>query len=105
MPSTLGADDRGAGAAVAPSVRRVALVVRAVAGPSWMEVRAGSVNGKLLYSGTLERGQRQSFEGRRLRLALARPGNVAVKLNGNRVQLPAGTTFMVSARRIARAAP
>jgi cytoskeleton protein RodZ len=104
VPSTLGADD-GARTSLAPSARRVALVVRAVAGRSWMEVRAGSVNGKLLYSGTLERGQRQSFEGRRLQLALARPGNVAVKLNGRRTQLPAGTTFMVSARRIARAAP
>jgi hypothetical protein len=101
----LAAKDQGATTAVAQSARRVDLVVRAVAGPSWMEVRAGSVNGKLLYSGTLERGQRQSFEGRRLQLALARPGNVAVKVNGRRAQLPAGTTFMVSARRIARAAP
>ena len=79
------------------------LVVRAVRGGSWMEVRAGSAAGKLLYSGTLEQGQRKSFEGRSLQLALAEPENVAVRLNGNRVELPAGTTFVVTSRRVARA--
>ena len=42
-----------------PAVGRVNLVVRAVQGGSWMEVRAGSVSGRLLYSGTLERGQQK----------------------------------------------
>jgi hypothetical protein len=78
------------------------LAIRAVTGGSWMEVRAGSAAGKLLYSGTLERGQRKTFEGGRLQLALAEPQNVAVRLNGNRVSLPVGTTFVVTPRRIAR---
>jgi hypothetical protein len=78
------------------------LTVRAVGGGSWMEVRAGSSGGKLLYSGTLERGQHKAFEGTRLSLALAEPQNVSVHLNGNRVDLPAGTTFTVTPRRIAR---
>jgi hypothetical protein len=67
-----------------------------------MEVRTGSAAGKLLYSGTLERGQRKTFEGERLQLALAEPQNVAVRLNGNKVELPVGTTFVVMPRRIAR---
>lgn len=83
---------------------RARLVVRAVGGGSWMEVRLGSETGRLLYSGTLERGQAKVFEGRRLQLALAEPANVQVRLNGNRVDLPAGTSFVVTARRIARAA-
>jgi hypothetical protein len=83
-----------------PSTGRVNLVVRALAGDSWMEVRAGSVSGQLLYSGTLEQNQRKTFQGRRLQLALAEPENVAVRLNGNRVALPAGSTFVVTARRI-----
>jgi hypothetical protein len=78
------------------------LTVRAVDGGSWMEVRAGSSGGKLLYSGTLERGQHKAFEGARLSLALAEPQNVSVRLNGNRVDLPAGTTFVVTPQRIAR---
>ena len=83
-----------------PAAGRVNLVVRAVRGGSWMEVRSGSVSGRLLYSGTLERGQQKPFQGRRLQLALAEPENVVVRVNGNRVELPAGTAFVVSARRI-----
>ena len=71
----------GAGQAThSPSsaAQRTRLAVTAVSGGSWMEVRAGSSGGKLLYSGTLERGQRKTFEGVRLQLALAEPQNVAV---------------------------
>ena len=78
------------------------LVVRASTGSSWMEVRQTSSAGKLLYSGTLERGQRKSFEGKSLQLALAEPQNVLVRLNGNRVDLPNGSTFVVTSQRILR---
>ena len=85
---------------LAPAAGRVTLVVRAVRGDSWMEIHAGSASGKLLYSGTLERGQGKSFQGRRLHLALREPENVAVRLNGNRNELPTGTTFVVTSRGI-----
>ena len=91
--------------AAARNARQVNLVVQALAGDSWMEVRRGSVSGRLLYSGTLDRGQRQAFTGRGLQLALEKPGNVLVRVNGRRVELPAGSTFAVTARRIAPAAP
>jgi hypothetical protein len=77
--------------------------VSAARGPSWMEVRSGARGQRLVYSGTLERGQRKTFEARVLQLAIAEPVNVAVRLNGNRVALPAGTTFVVTAKRIVRA--
>ena len=83
-----------------PARGRAKLVVRAAEGGSWMEVRAGTSSGRLLYSGTLEQGQSKPFEARRLQLALAKPQNVVVRLNGNRVQLPAGTAFVVTSRRI-----
>ena len=79
------------------------LVVRASDGNSWMEVRETSAAGKLLYSGTLEEGQRKEFEGKSLQLALAKPQNVVVRLNGNRFELPNGTTFVVTSKRIVRA--
>jgi cytoskeletal protein RodZ len=104
VPPGLAQNDRGTTTAVGPSARRATLSVRAVDGASWMEVREGSVTGRLLYSGTLERSQRKTFQGRKLQLALAEPDNVAVRLNGNRVELPAGTTFVVSARRVAATA-
>ena len=79
------------------------LVVRATEGSSWMEVRTATSSGKLLYSGTLEQGQRKSFDGKSLQVALAKPLNVVVRLNGNSVDLPRGTTFVVTSRRIVRA--
>lgn len=90
---------------VAAPARVARLTVSARSGASWMEVRAGVADGRLLYSGTLERGQTKVFEGRHLRLALAEPGNVVVRLNGTRVELPAGTTFAVTAKRIVRSSP
>ncbi len=90
-------------AAVGPNARIVNLVVRADAGDSWMEVRPARATRDPLYSGTLERGQKKTFTGRGLRLALRKPENVLVRVNGSRVELPAGTSFVVTARRIATA--
>ncbi len=85
------------------TARHVRLVVRALDGSSWMEVRTGRGSTELLYSGTLEQGQRKVFQGERLQVALADPENVRVRLNGRTVSLPAGTTFVVTAKRIVRA--
>jgi hypothetical protein len=82
---------------------RATLVVRAVHGGSWMEVRAGSTAGRLLYSGTLEAGQQKRFQSTQLQLSLSEPDNLAVRLNGSRVELPAGTAFVVTSRKIVRA--
>jgi cytoskeletal protein RodZ len=98
-----GLDDPQTKAAVGPNPRIVNLVVRATAGNSWMEVRPARVTRDPLYSGTLEQGQKKTFTGRGLRLALRKPENVLVRVNGNRVELPAGTSFVVTARRIATA--
>jgi len=83
--------------------RSAHLVVRAVEGSSWMEVRAGVAGTRPLYAGTLERGQQKAFDGRFLQLSLGRPGHVAVRLNGDSVELPAGRTFVVRPHRIVRA--
>ena len=72
---------------------------------AWLPIVVGiTAAGKLLYSGTLEQGQRKSFEGKSLQLALAEPTNVVVRVNGNRLDLPRGTTFVVTSKRIVRAA-
>jgi cytoskeleton protein RodZ len=82
------------------ATRRARLVVRAVRGDSWMEVRSASAAGRLLYSGTLEQGQQKTFQARRLHLALTKPANVSVRLGGTPAEIPAGKTFSVTARRI-----
>jgi hypothetical protein len=85
-PKVEGINSQGRNAALAAP--RVTLSVRAVHGPTFMEVRAGSAAGKPLYTGTLERGQLQRFTKKALYLSVARPGNVAVKVNGNLIVLP-----------------
>jgi len=95
---------QGQGTPVTTRKGRVHLVVRAVAGSSWMEVRSGATAGRLLFGGTLEPGDRKEVDGSRLQLALSEPRNVTVRVNGNRVTLPTGTNFVVTARRIIRAA-
>ena len=74
---------------------RAVLDVRAIRGASFMEVRVGSRAGKPLYSGTLERGQSKRFERPRLFVAIASPANVVVRVNGNRVRVPADGDLVV----------
>ena len=76
---------------------RAALVVRAVKGDSWMEVRAGAGTGKLLYGGTLERGQSQRFVQKKIYVAFGNPENVSVTVNGLKMRLPVtSTAFLVT---------
>jgi cytoskeleton protein RodZ len=89
----------GATATKASGVRRATVELRATRGDSFMEVRAGNRGGRLLYRGTLERGQVQRFPRRRaVYVSLGSPGNVLVKLNGNRVAFPNGGEAVVTAR-------
>jgi cytoskeleton protein RodZ len=65
----------------------VRLELRATRGDSYLIVKSGSAAGSALYQGTLERGQRQRFDGKVLWVRLETPANVLVKRNGNRVEL------------------
>ncbi len=74
-------------AAAPDAAGSVRLELRATRGDSYMIVRSGSAIGSVLYQGTLERGQRQRFDGKVLWVRLETPANVLVKRNGNRVKL------------------
>jgi cytoskeleton protein RodZ len=64
------------------------LELRATRGDSYLLVRKASALGEVLYQGTLERGQKQRFDGQVLWVRLETPQNVLVRRNGNRVRLP-----------------
>ena len=69
---------------------RANVLVTAVKGSSWLEVHAnpgGGKLGKLLYQGTLEKGQVQRFVARKLWVNAGTPENLRVKLNGERVTI------------------
>ena len=84
------------------------LEVIATKGDSFVVARRSSAIGKVEYSGTIERGQKQRFVGKLLWIQVRSPANVVVKRNGNRVKLPAAAKtrgVFVTAKRIFVADP
>jgi hypothetical protein len=72
-----------------PAAKRwIALQLTAAGGDSKLTVYRGSASGRLLFDGTLERGKRQQFTGRRLWILVAEPRNLAARINGRLVGLP-----------------
>ena len=86
----------------ASPLRRARIVLVAARGNCWVQVRAGSVNGRELYEGTVETGEAQRFAGKRIWMLLGAPENLDVTLNGRRVNnLPKGTSVvLVTARGV-----
>lgn len=69
--------------ATKPGLARTAhLTVRAVGGASLLEVRRNGPSGRVLYQGTLERGESQRFLEKRLWMHVGSPENLEVALNG-----------------------
>lgn len=68
------------------SSAKASIVVRAK-GPCWLEVRADSPSGQVVYEGTLEAGQRSSVTGPAW-LRLGDPPQVTVSVNGKRLGPP-----------------
>ena len=84
------------------------LEVIATKGDSFVVARRGSAIGEVEYSGTVERGQKQRFVGKLLWIQVRSPANVLVRLNGNRVKLPAAAKtrgVFVTSKRVFVADP
>jgi hypothetical protein len=69
-----------------PAQPPVRLVLTARRGSSWVEARAGSATGSLLFQGTLADGRRIRLDGQRVWVRFGAASNVALTLNGK----PAG---------------
>ena len=70
----------------------VRLAVRASVGSSWLRVQRGS---RVLFQNWLDLGQTRVFSGRSLRLEARTPDALVLRLNGKRVQFPAGARVVV----------
>jgi cytoskeletal protein RodZ len=64
----------------------VELLVTAANGPTVLEVHQGSVLGRLVWEGTLKKGQSQTFTGVELWLQVSRPANLEFKIDGTLVE-------------------
>jgi cytoskeletal protein RodZ len=64
----------------------VELLVTAAKGPTVLEVHQGSAFGRLIWEGTLKKGQSQTFTGVELWLQVSRPANLEFKVDGALVE-------------------
>ncbi len=83
------------GTPVKGRVKTAKLILTAVYGPSRLTVHAGSPTGELLYEGTLDKGQSQTFKKKRLWIQLGAAQNLVASLNGLPAQLPGGPSVVV----------
>lgn len=74
-----------------PRTGGMALTVTATRGDCWVEVRAGSRTGGVLYAGTLASGSSLKFNRPKLWLRLGAASNVDVVVNGEPSTVPPGT--------------
>jgi hypothetical protein len=72
-----------------------AMTITATRGDCWVEVRAGSASGNVLYAGTLEGGSTLRFNRPRLWLRLGAASNVDVVVNGRAAEVPSGTVELL----------
>jgi Helix-turn-helix domain len=70
---------------------RFAISLMAV-GPCWLQVRAGSATGQLLFVGMLDSGQVRRFRHRRLWIRVGAPWDLIVRAGRRRLALPLTTT-------------
>ena len=99
-----GAQGAQGGAKPAGGKAKVArLLVRASAGDCWLEIRAGSVAGDLLYQGTLEQGQSLRFARKRLWMVVGAGANLDAAVNGKTIELPSNDSVIVGPKGVRRA--
>ena len=79
--------------------RQAVFVARAVGGASLLEVRKDGVTGRVLFQGTLEKGEKQRFVAKRLWLNVGSPENVQVTLGGRPATLGVGCPQVVTVTR------
>jgi pyruvate/2-oxoglutarate dehydrogenase complex dihydrolipoamide acyltransferase (E2) component len=102
-PETTTAPETTAGeATAAPEPARIASGVRltlSATADTWVEIRSGSADGDVLYSGILPRGSAKRFRSTQLWASFGAASNLTARLNGKPLHLPPGTySALVGAR-------
>ena len=76
----------------APPAGPAPLVLGASGGDVWLDVRAGSATGKVLFQSTLAQGRHLRFARRRLWVRVGAPWNLTLAAAGKRLPMPLQTT-------------
>jgi hypothetical protein len=101
-PETTAPDAATGETKAAPEPARISsgvrLTLRAIA-DTWVEVRSGSADGTVLYSGILSQGSAKRFRSTQLWASFGAASNLTARLNGKSLHLPPGTySALVRAR-------
>jgi len=75
-----------------PGAGPAPLVLGASGGDVWLDVRAGSATGKVLFQSTLAQGRHLRFARRRLWVRVGAPWNLTLAAAGKRLTMPLQTT-------------
>jgi hypothetical protein len=78
-------------AAKAPPAPLTRLLLLASGGDTWLTVRAGSAQGKVLYTGTLARGAEVDLKAKQLWVRFGAASHLTARLNGKPLPLRLGT--------------
>lgn len=89
-PATSAARPRAA-KKVTPAQPLTRLLLLAAGGDSWLTVRAGSAQGKVLYTGVLTQGSEVDAKAKQLWVRFGGAGNLTAQLNGKPLPLRSGT--------------
>jgi uncharacterized protein DUF4115 len=97
-PQATTAPDTTSAAEPAGASRTARLTLTAIA-DTWVEVRSGSADGEVLYSGVLPQGAKERFRRAHLWASFGAAANLTAQLNGRPLKLRPGTyTALVGAR-------
>jgi cytoskeletal protein RodZ len=70
-----------------PAWQKNLVKVEAVGGDCWMEVRRNNSTGVVLFSGTLQQGDKQKFKGKDIWMSLGAPANVKLEAAGKKAKI------------------
>ena len=70
-----------------PAWQKNLVKIEAARGDCWMEVRRNNASGVVLFSGTLQKGDREKFKGKDIWMSLGAPGNVKLNVEGKDVTI------------------
>ena len=97
-PQTTTAPDTTKSATGAAAASRTARLTLTAIADTWVEIRSGSADGEVLYSGVLPQGAEERFRRAHLWASFGAAANLTAHLNGRPLNLPPGTyTALVGA--------
>jgi cytoskeletal protein RodZ len=98
-PQTTSAPDATKSATETAGASRTARLTLTAIADTWVEVRSGSADGEVLYSGVLPQGAKERFRRAHLWASFGAAANLTAQLNGRPLKLRPGTyTALVGAR-------